>query len=298
MEVLGFTETPATVYEAKLTWVETQVEAPDQKQEFFSSWRPSEMPFLRKRIRWGTVATLTIVLVVMGVAAFWIYQRPAIEAARAREEVAAAIGELRPAVTGLEEAAGALGTDDLDAAEATSRSLAVDTAVRRTYDAVARLGDAEAEARTRLIAVTGEVADAARRFNEALAVRSAVVPALEPPALPVDEGSDPEEAASLFADWQARFESLREALPEATFPEVAQAMSALSANLPGHQRTYLDAIATGDAATAAGVVRRITIELEEIGSSLASSLAEARDQLTTKLADAGTQLEELAALFG
>jgi len=46
------------------------------------------------------------------------------------------------------------------------------------------------------------------------------------------------------------------------------------------------------------VVRRITIELEEIGSSLASSLAEARDQLTTKLADAGTQLEELAALFG
>src|SRR5690606_14489896 len=148
------------------------------------------------------------------------------------------------------------------------------------------------------LAATGPGAGAGRRVSDAVAVRSAGLPALVPPALPVGADVDLEEATATFAEWQARYESLREALPEATFREVSEAMAALSANLTGHQRLYLDSLADGDEATASGVVSRIASDLEEIRDLLVGSLTATKEQVETGVAEAEEALERALSLLG
>jgi hypothetical protein len=152
--------------------------------------------------------------------------------------------------------------------------------------------------RTRIIAVSGDVAEAMRKFSDAVAVRSAVIPALSPPDLLADPGMiSLEEAAAAFADWQARYETLRQSLPEATFREVGEAMAALSANLTGHQRLYLDALSEGDSATAAGVVDRIASDLSQIETQLMSALTATRVEVDRATMDAEGELDEILLLF-
>lgn len=306
MEVLGFTETPATVYDARLTWVETEASvavppALEPAEDFISSWLPSEVgaAFLGKRIRWGMVGSLALIVLLVGAAALWVYQRPAAEMAQARQEVTEAIASIQPGLSRLREANSTLDAATLDGAGASAASLAVDSGVRRVFEAAGGLGDTDADARTRLIAVSGEVAEAMRRFSDAVAVRSAVIPALTPPDLLTDPGMvQLEDAAAAFADWQARYESLREALPEATFREVAEAMAALSANLTAHQRLYLDSLAEGDEATATGVVERIGTDLAAIEGLLMSALSATREQVDTAMASAEREFGQILALFG
>lgn len=301
MEVLGFTETPSTIFDSRLVWVETEAQAPvEPKQDFFTSWLPTEMgtAMLGRRIRWGMLATTTLLVVLVAGTAVWVYRRPAVEAARARSEVAESIAALTPEIETLRQVNTTLDAEEIDAAAVTNVNLALDSAVRRLFEAVGQLTDDDADTRTRLIAVTGQVAEAARRFGDAVTVRSAVLPVLVPPALPVGAEVDLEEAAATFADWQARYETLRESLPETTFEGISHALAALSANLSGHQRLYLDALADADEATASGVVSRITSDLEEIRGLLMAELTTAREEVEAGLAAAETELAELAELIG
>ena len=107
-----------------------------------------------------------------------------------------------------------------------------------------------------------------------------------------------EDAAATFAEWQARYESIRETLPETTFREVAESMAALSANLVGHQRLYLDALADGDGATAAGAVERVAEDLSQIEDLLMAELTATREQVDDALAAAETEFAEILALLG
>lgn len=303
MEVLGFTETPATVYDARLTWVETEIAPPEKAEpadDFISSWLPAEIGaiFSNRRIRWGMVGSLGMLLLIVAIAAVWVYQRPAAEMAQAREGVVTAMTTLSPGLAELREANATLDSPNLDGARASSATLAVDTGVRQLFDAAARLTDTDSDVRTRIIALSGSVAEAMRRFSDAVAVRSAVVPALGAPDLLVDPGMiSLEDAAAAFADWQARYETLRESLPEVTFQEVSEAMAALSANLTGHQRLYLDALAEGDSATASAVVDRIGTDLSDIEARLMSSLTATKEEVDQAVAAAEEELEEILALL-
>src|SRR5690606_32720273 len=218
MEVLGFSETPATIYEARQIWVETEV-APtreQQKPDFFTSWLPSDFGtvLLGRRIRWGVVITTTLLIALVVATALWVYRRPAVEAARARDQVAESVTTLAPELERLRTVNATLDAEEIDGGAATEASLAADAGARRLFEAVGQLKEEAAEAGPRLIAVTGQSAESARRCSDAVAVRSAVLPALVPPALPVGADVDLEEATATFAEWQARYESLREALPE------------------------------------------------------------------------------------
>lgn len=306
MEVLGFAETPATTYDSRLTWVETAETVPvaspaQQAEDPLFSWLPSELStaFTGRKIRWGMVGSVGLLLLVVAATAIWVYQRPAVEKARAREAVVTALSTATPALADLSEANATLDGPTLDGALASSATLAVDTAVRGIFDAAATLTDDDSDLRNRLISVSGSVAEAARRFGDAVAVRSAVIPALTPPELLTDPATvSLEDAAAGFADWQARYESLRSSLPDATFTDVSEAMAALSANLSGHQRLYLDALAEGDAETAAGVVDRIRDELIGVGSALMGALTTTRAEVETGIADAERAFEEISVLIG
>jgi hypothetical protein len=302
MEVLGFSETPATIYDARQIWVETEAVSTQeqQKPDFFTSWLPSDFGtvLLGRRIRWGVVITTTLLVALVVATALWVYRRPTVEAARARDQVSESIATLAPELERLRTVNATLDAEEIDGGAATEVSLAVDAGVRRLFEAVGQLKEEDSDARTRLIAVTGQIAESARRFSDAVAVRSAVLPALVPPALPVGADVDLEEATATFAEWQARYESLREALPEATFREVSEAMAALSANLTGHQRLYLDSLADGDEATASGVVSRIASDLEEIRDLLVGSLTATKEQVETGVAEAEEALERALSLLG
>lgn len=307
MEVLGFAETAATTYDSRLTWVETAETAvvspaptPDPEDPLFS-WLPSDWSaaFTGRKIRWGMVATIGLLLLFIVTAAVWVYQRPAVEQARARESVVAALEGIQPGLVELGEANATLAATTIDGAGASTATLAVDSGVRSVFDAAGALTDADSDARTRIISVSGSVAEAARRFGDAVAVRSAVIPALTPPDLITDPSAvSLEDAAAGFANWQARYESIRETLPEATFREVSEAIAALSANLTGHQSLYLDALSEGDEATASGVVDRITGELEDIEAALMEALADTKSQVDTAITDAQAAFAELIELLG
>ncbi len=305
MEVLGFAETPATTYDSRLTWVETAetvvvAPAPEPEDPLFS-WLPSDLSaaFTGRKIRWGMVASIGLLLLLIGAAAIWVYQRPAIEQARSRESVVAALEDIQPGLVELSEANTTLDAATLDGARASSATLAVDSGVRGVFDAAATLTDTDSDVRTRIISVSGSVAEAVSRFGDAVAVRSAVIPALTPPELLTDPSAvSLEDAAAGFANWQARYESVRETLPEATFREVSEAMAALSANLTGYQSLYLDALAEGDEATASGAVDRITRDLEDIETALMEALTATKSQVDTAIADAQAAFAELIELLG
>lgn len=305
MEVLGFAETEATTYDSRLTWVETAetvaVMPATEPEDPLFSWLPSDLSaaFTGRKIRWGLVASLGLLLFVVAATAIWVYQRPAVEQARARESVVVALEGIRPGLTELAEANATLDSATVDGARVSSATLAVDAGVRRVFDAAATLTDADTEARTRIISVSGDLAEAVRRFGDAVAVRSAVIPALTPPELLTDPTAvSLEDAAAGFANWQARYESVRETLPEATFRQVSEAIAALSANLAGHQGVYLDALAEGDEATASGVVSRISSDLEGIESALMEALAATKGQVDSAISDAQAAFSELIELLG
>src|SRR5690606_13209391 len=184
MEVLGFSETPATIYDARQIWVETEAVSTQeqQKPDFFTSWLPSDFGtvLLGRRIRWGVVITTTLLVALVVATALWVYRRPTVEAARARDQVAESVAALAPELERLRTVNATLDAEEIDGGAATEVSLAVDAGVRRLFEAVGQLKEEDSDARTRLIAVTGQIAESARRFGDAVAVRSAVLPALVP----------------------------------------------------------------------------------------------------------------------
>jgi hypothetical protein len=305
MEVLGFIETPATTYDSRMTWVETTSEIPvvavEDPTDPLSSWRPEEFGarLLGRGIRWGMVLAVTALLLATAVAAMWVYRRPAVEAARAREAVAASASALLPDLGRLVNINSTLDAAEINASEVNSVILAVDGGVRGLFEAAGGLTPEDAGMRTRLIAASGDISDAVRRFSDAYSFRSAVIPALAAPTLLTDPDMvSLEEAASAFSEWQAHYESLRNALPENLFREVADAMSALSANLTGYQRLYLDALADGDGDTASAAIARIETDLDEIERLLFANLSTTSVEIAEGLTDAEDVLRDTLSLLG
>jgi hypothetical protein len=305
MEVLGFIETPATTYDSRLTWIETTAEVPavriEDPADPLSGWKPEEIGsrLLGRGVRWGMVLAVTLLLLTTAVAAMWVYRRPAVEAARAREAVAASAAALLPDLGRLSNVNATLDATEMNASEVNSVILAVDGGVRSLFDAAGGLTPDDAGLRTRLIVASGDISDAVRRFSDAYAFRSAVIPALAAPTLLTDpEIVSLEDAASAFAEWQASYETLRNALPENVFREVTDAMSALSANLTGYQRLYLDALADGDEETASTAIARIEADLDEVEAILFTNLTSTAEDVSQGLGEAEGVLRETMSLLG
>lgn len=303
MEVLGFIETPATTVDSRLTWVETTEQSPITTpitEDPLQGWVPNEISAesLGKSVRWGLVSVLAAVLILAAIAAVWVYRRPAVETAQARGAVVAAVESLLPEIDRLRQANRSLDAGEISGTAVNLAVLGLDAGVREVFETAAALHPTDLEARTSLIAASGDVADAVRRFSDAYSIRSAVIPALTPPELLTDPSLvELEDAAAAFADWQARYESIRADLPDTVFRSVVDAMAALSANLSGHQRLYLDAMSDGDAETAAAVISRIDVELGNIEERLFEELGNVKAQVEDSLDAADDVFRDVLSLL-
>src|SRR5690606_145224 len=134
MEVLGFSETPATIYDARQIWVETEAVSTQeqQKPDFFTSWLPSDFGtvLLGRRLRWGVVMTAARLAALAAAAAVWVHRRPAVAAARARDQIAESIATLAPELERRRTVNATLDAEETDGGAATEVSLAVDAGVR------------------------------------------------------------------------------------------------------------------------------------------------------------------------
>ena len=310
MEVLGFIETPGTTTSSTITWVDTAtnysqeepaLDGPIVPSDPFDGWRPQELGsrFFKGRIRWGVVTLVAGILALAVGGGLWMYQRPQVDARNSRQEVLAGISELTPELARLQALSQTLTGASIDAVEVNSVMLALDAAVRRLFGAGTDLSVSEGQAKTRLFDATGDTADILRLFGDAYAYRSGVIPILAAPTLETDPGLvSLEQAAAAFSQWQAHFEEMRAALPEAALPQVTEALDVLSARLPALQREYLDALGVEDVEGSANAVNRLEEELVSIEETLFDGLALIQMRIDDLVREAEAALDGVVSLFG
>ncbi|MEX0865651.1 MAG: hypothetical protein WD269_12395 [Acidimicrobiia bacterium] len=311
MEVLGFIDAPgvatasAPIVAAPMSHPAPRLAPPKHIQttalDPFADWLPQEVGprFARGRVRWGLLISIILLLAVVGAAAGWLYQRPQIEAAQARAVVQAAAATLEPEMVGLTELNQTLAGPSTDAAAINQAMLDLERAVRALFEAGANLDHPDAVVKSTVLEIAGEVSEAQRLFSDAQAYRAALIPVLAPPDLETDPDLVTlEDAAASFSEWQARFESVRTALPSGILPEVNAGLDGLAAEIGQVQRLYLDALGDRDLEGAMLAVGRIEEGLGGVEDILFASLAATSDQVDSLIRKATEGIEALPSLLG
>jgi hypothetical protein len=310
MEMFGFIDTPGTAVAPPRRLVETPLpHSPDKppdgradrlqtavKADPFEDWEPEEVGrgLTTGRVRWGVLVTMLVILGAVGAAAAWIYQLPRAEARAAREEMVESANALIGVLGEFEAVNASLAASSMDTSRVNTALLSLDAGTRRLFEAAGSLSQEDSEARLEAIAITGLLAEAQGLFTSALTYRSAVIPALVPPALPTDpELVTLEDGAEILAEWEARLDSVRNSLPEGPLAPVTTRLNVISASLPNIQRTYLDAIGEGDPDATAAATRVLNLSLQSAERLLFSELARFRDEVAAMITEADQRIRQL-----
>lgn len=292
MEVLGFIDSPGSATRApgpRSLRPAAPVEAGARRRDPLADWAPSDFASgqLGRKVRWSVPLAALLAVLLMAGAAYWMYQRPEHIARSALQEVSSAAATLQPELAVLAESSP--GEDSL-----TPLLLGIDNLARQLYAASAGLPAAEATTRSLAAEAAGDALAASRMTSDAHAYRAAVLPVLGAPALEVDPDLvSLDEAARQFGEWQARFESVVSALPEATMPEVTHELRAVAHEVPGMLSSYLDALRSEDRFAAEAVIRRLSNSLAQAEQVLAGSLAQVDEAVADRLAAAQERIESL-----
>ena len=299
MEVLGFIETPLAVP----TWSTpppspVQLPSPPPQSPsssgelFLAGWEPTEPRSLAKRVRWGLVLGLTVLVAAGSALAVWLYRQPAVDAARALTAVQEAAGLLDDELAALEALNASLLGPDQDLTQATAVLLKVDDRARALFESSAELSTADAELRVRAADAAGQALDAAQQLDDIIAYRAAVLPLLVPPSLETDpELITLEEAARLFGEWRAGFDRVRAAISDGVLPEVTAELDLISAELETIQREYLDALRSGIVADAP--FRTLSLRLAAANRTLEEALEASQATVADRISNARALLAEL-----
>lgn len=306
MEVLGFIETPGSAMISTFTWMEAAGSAtPPSSQadtdDPFSGWQPEEFGarLIRGRVRWGMAAALTGLMVLLSLGGLWVYQRPQVQAERARDRAMIGVAELESAAAGLASINATLTAPSMDAVQVNTLMLSADAAVRQVFAAAAALPSSLGMAKARLLDASGDVSDALRLFGDAYAYRSGAVLLLMAPLLESDPGlTTLEVAAAEFSQWQANFETRRSNLPNGPLPNTSTALASISAELADIQRAYLDALRMEDATEAGVALDRLSGRLAAIEAILFDDLEGVHSGVARLLEEAGGDLEAIRSLLG
>ncbi len=314
MEMLGFMDTPGTASAPPSRIVEvpvavTTVPSPDlevaveklDKADPFIDWKPEEFgPRLTKGgVRWGLLISMLVILAGVSAIALWVYEQPRAEAREARATMVETAADLGPNLEALLGLTANLGAASLDNAAVNSGLLNLESSNRSFFAAAGRLPEPDVVARGLATSISTQISEAQKLFTEAFTYRNAVIPVLAAPTVETDPAlTDLDQAARIFAEWEARLDSVRTSLPENVLPEITTRLNVISVSLPSIQQSYLDAIGTGDGEAATAAMQALERSLADTTNSLFRALQEVSDNVVRILEGALTDLESLPSLLG
>lgn len=302
MESLGFIETPTTVTSQ---WVsqEARSELPPPPikrgahEKTVADIEPLDTTgeLLRRDVRWGMVITLAVVVAGLTAAGVWLWHRPAAMAEAASSAVSVAAADLEPELEGLDRLNQQLLDSQMETSEVIARTLSVDGAARKLFDAASGLPtDSEQTARTVATDVATTALDASRLVSDAIAYRSAVIQILTPPDLEADpELIGLEDAVREIGTWRQTFEQVRLALPEGTMSDVSVQLGEIAASLESIQKRYVDGLGQDDRQAAEAAVLELEAQLDIAENLLNRSLRQVQEQADELIRDSFSGIRRL-----
>ncbi len=302
MEALGFIDNPGTAS----TWaaaptrpliVGTQQTSQNVAMvDPFTDWQPTEVGsrLLRGRIRWGLLSVILLMAVGIVALGLWLYQRPVALAAETILEVRASASALSPDLIMASELNNSLLDQSQFPATVIASLLTLDAHARDLFEASAMLPSSESASRTRAADAASEALDASRLLGANYAYRAAVIPILATPAFETDSNLIAlDEAARRFGEWQARFDSVRSALPVGSLSSVTAELAVVSGDLDSLQTRYLDALRRDDMAGAITVVEDLSKRTTVAEGMLYSGLSEVQTSIQKRIDRALSTIELL-----
>jgi hypothetical protein len=302
MEALGFIDNPGTA----TTWTgastppmvvatsQTSQNAP--MVDPFTDWQPTEVGsrLLRGRIRWGLLSVILLMAVGIVAIGLWLYQRPVALAAAAMLEVRASASALSPDLTTASELNNSLLDRNQAPATVIGSLLTLDAHARELFEASAMLPSSESASRTRAADAAGEALDASRLLGANHAYRAAVIPILAAPEFETDPSLIAlDEAAKRFGEWQARFDTVRSALPAGSLSSVTAELAVISGDLDSLQTRYLDALRRDDMVGAIIIVENLSKRMAVAEGMLYSGLSGVQTNIQRRIDKALSTIELL-----
>jgi len=263
LESLGFIDSPdtANIWTTSESHSAVAVAHPTgpPREDPFADWVPSEVvqKLVNSNFRWGFMAGILMIAMGLTGLAYWIYSQPAQAAEAAQNELLATARTLQPNIEAILTLD--LATSD---AQASEQLVDINSYARSLFDVAGTLPNTLSNERAIAADIAGPSLEGIRILNGAYAYRSAVVPILEIPAFEANPALvSPEDAASVFAVWQSRFEAVTGALPAGLMDQMGAELTLLSGDLPGLQTRYLDALRTDDPGAVALVLQQLAERL-------------------------------------
>lgn len=317
MESLGFTETPSVSYVSapsatppkpqstrlvstvttRAITVEEIWNTTELETQSLMDWEPGEIStqHLGKRVHWMMLVIWFLILAVVSVGGFWIYQNSLNEAAGAMKSVEKDANVLDSAFAPFLAAAEELmpGADEIPIAlnEATA---SVDAAARELFASSASLSQSESEQKSAATDAATRALDASKTLNTLSAYLGALTPVMTSPALITDpEMVDLVTATTDFAEWRTRLDTVRSALPDSILSEVSANLDRIDGHLERIQGAYLNALRLDDPAAALKAVG----ELEDLVATTLELAATETDLVKAEIVDQIGAAEESLQLL-
>jgi hypothetical protein len=256
-----------------------------------ADWAPTEVTerLGGRSFRWGVLLFSVAVIAALAGAAWWIYQRPATEAAAATAAVIDDAENLQSSLTGLEEFNAGLEVAGEDAD--TAGLFVADAAARQLFADSGALPATESATRSAAAAASSATLDGVRLASDAHAYLNAVGPILVAPDLETDPNLvELDEAARSFGDWQLRFDQVRTALPDGVLPGITEQLDVLSGDLSAILTAYVDALRTDDGGAVTEVLAGLSGRLQDVAGELETELVATKAEVTDRIAEARAAL--------
>lgn len=259
-----------------------------------ADWAPTEFTerLGGRSFRWGLLLLSVMVITALSGAGWWVYQRPATEAAAATASVMDSAENLESSLVGLAEfnAGLVVAGEDTD----TTGLFAADAAARQLFADSGALPASESTTRSAAATASSATIDGVRLASDAHAYHTAVAPILVTPDLETDPNLiELDEAVRSFGDWQLRFDQTRTALPDGVLPGVTEQIDVLSGDLSTMLTAYVDALRTDDRAAAAEALTGLSTRLESVSGEMGAALVAAEAEVAERIAEAQTALTSL-----
>ncbi|MFZ0014216.1 MAG: hypothetical protein WAL25_08890 [Acidimicrobiia bacterium] len=302
MESLGFSnpsstwsDTPASPTTSPYVELKGRHVAPPPVPDTLADWQPEDFGgrLNGSNVRWSVIGLVLIVLGGLGALGFWLYQRPATQAAASATAAMARADNLSTVLPDLEAFNASLSTPT-ETPDPTTL-FAVDAAARSLFEASGDLPAGDAGTRTAAASASGAALDGARLAGDARAYQLAVLPILVAPELETDPNLiELDEAARRFGDWQLLFDDVRNALPDGVMAATTEQLDILSGDFASILSAYVDALRTDDQAVTDDVLTGLGSRLDEIAEQMASSTSDVQQRVAARIEEARAALEQLS----
>jgi hypothetical protein len=301
MESLGFSnpsstwsDTPEATNTSPYVELKGRHVAPPAEPDTLADWQPEEFGgrLTGSNVRWSLTSLVLVVVAGLGALGFWLYQRPATQAAASATVAMAHAENLSDVLPDLE----AFNASLLNPTEAADPAtlFAVDAAARSLFEASGDLPTSDAKTRTAAATASSAALDGTRLAGDAHAYQLAVLPILVAPELETDPNLiELDEAARRFGEWQLLFNDVRNALPEGVMAPTTEQLDIISGEFASILSSYVDALRADDQGATEGVLAGLGSRLGEIAEQMASSVTDVQGRVSARVEEARAALEQL-----